>query len=216
MLVIFDWDGTLANSTDHIVAAMLATIRDMQLLPRTPDHCRAQIGLGLRETARSLYPDMNDTEVDGFREHYSRNYLALGQGEYQLSLYDGALQTLSELRQSGCELAVATGKSRAGLNRVLKELQLADWFVATRASDETASKPDPLMLYELLEETGYMAEQAVMIGDSSYDLAMAKAIDMPRIGVSYGVHDEATLADYEPVAIVDDVIALPDCIQRLV
>lgn len=215
MLVIFDWDGTLADSTDHIVAAMQAAIAEMGLEFRSDEICRAQIGLGLGETARSLFPQLPEERVNTFRQTYSKRYLALGKDQFKLCLYEGALQALTRLRDSGHQLAIATGKSRAGLNRVLNELELADRFVATRASDETASKPDPLMLNELLRETGFTASQAVMIGDSSYDLAMAQSIGMPRIGVSYGVHSVEKLSSYKPAAIANSVIELPGHIQSL-
>ena len=215
MLVIFDWDGTLANSVDHIVAAMFATISEMRLEPRSKETCRAQIGLGLFETARSLYPELSERDVAHFRQAYSKHYLALGQEQYELCLYDGALSTLEYLQEQGHLLAVATGKSRAGLNRVLKETGLGELFRATRAADETASKPDPLMLKQLLQETGYSAERAVMIGDTSYDLAMAREIDMPRIGVSYGVHDNATLNSFDPIGIADSAHQLPTLVQTL-
>lgn len=215
MLIIFDWDGTLADSTDHIVAAMQAAIAEMGLEFRSDEICRAQIGLGLGETARSLFPQLSEECVNTFRQTYSKRYLALGKDQFKLCLYEGALQTLTQLRDSGHQLAIATGKSRAGLNRVLNELELKDWFVATRASDETASKPDPLMLKELLQETGFTASQAVMIGDSSYDLEMAQAIDMLRVGVSYGVHSVETLSSYKPAAIAHSVKELPAHILSL-
>lgn len=219
MLVIFDWDGTLADSTDHIVAALQATIcelaSELELADRSDRQCKDQIGLGLREATLSLYPELNYDHVTVFCEHYSRNYLSLAQQQFQLCLYDGALSVMHQLRDMGCQLAVATGKSRKGLDRVLSELKLAEQFIATRAADETASKPDPQMLEELLEETGYVVQDAVMIGDSSYDMAMARAIDMPSVGVSYGVHDADILARYRPIGIVDHINEIPERIESL-
>jgi phosphoglycolate phosphatase len=125
-------------------------------------------------------------------------------------LFDGVMPLLTQLSEQGALLAVATGKSRLGLNRVLAQTGLGDYFVATRCADETASKPHPLMLHELLAHTGIALDDAVMIGDTSYDMEMAQQIAMPRIGVSYGVHSVDVLQSYQPLAIVDSIYQLQE------
>lgn len=118
-------------------------------------------------------------------------------------MFAGASELLHHWREQGIALAVATGKSRRGLDRVLDETGLRPLFATTRGADEANSKPDPLMLTQLLGELGMTADQAVMIGDSIHDLAMAEALQMPRFGVTWGVHDRARLAEHAPVAVVD-------------
>ncbi len=214
MLLIFDWDGTLADSRDHIVAAMQAAITHLQLPEQTDDRCAQMIGLGLRETAMQLFSGFYNNGVDerdGIDEHgltqfsecYSKHFVDLKQQYGEAQFFPGAIETLQQLKAQGHLLAVATGKSRRGLDRALLADNLVDLFVATRAADETASKPSPIMLKALLNETGISAEQAVMIGDTSYDMQMAKNIDMPRIAVSYGVHEVSVLEQYAPTLVID-------------
>jgi phosphoglycolate phosphatase len=114
-------------------------------------------------------------------------------------------ELLADLKQQGIKLAVATGKSRKGLDRVLNQTNSHDIFDITRAASETRSKPDPLMLQEILLETGVTVERAIMVGDTSYDLEMAQNLNMQRIGVSYGVHSVETLQQYQPLTIVSSV-----------
>ena len=214
MLLIFDWDGTLVDSRDHIVAAMQAAITHLQLPEQTDDRCSQMIGLGLRETAMQLFSCFYNNGIDEqdgideqgltqFSECYSKYFVELKQHHGEAQFFPGAIETLQQLKAQGHLLAVATGKSRRGLDRALLADNLVDLFVATRAADETASKPSPIMLKALLNETGMSAEQAVMIGDTSYDMQMAKNIDMPRIAVSYGVHKVSVLEQYAPSLVID-------------
>jgi len=209
MLLIFDWDGTLADSQSHIVAALQQTNLQMSLDTVSDQDCANCIGLGLAETALRLHPGLQSAEVERFRQQYSDNYLALGRAQFQLSLFDGVRMTLAELQSAGHKLAVATGKSRQGLDRVLLESELQAHFSWTRAADETASKPDPTMLREILADSDFDVDDAIMIGDSSYDLEMASALSMRSVGVSYGVHNEAQLSRYNPIAIIDAITELP-------
>ena len=214
MLLIFDWDGTLADSREHIVAAMQAAITSLQLPSRSDDHCAQMIGLGLRETAMQLFSCFYTNGVDQqdgidekgltqFAECYSKHFVTLKQHHGATQFFPGAIETLVQLKEQGHLLAVATGKSRRGLDRALMADNLVDLFVATRAADETASKPSPVMLEALLRETGMTVEQAVMIGDTSYDMQMAANIDMRRIAVSYGVHEVSVLEQYAPSLVID-------------
>ncbi len=125
-------------------------------------------------------------------------------------MFAGALETLHALRDRGFELAVATGKSRRGLNRILATLELHDFFDASRCADETRSKPHPLMLQELMQERGVSAEGVVMVGDTEYDLEMASNAGVASVGVSFGVHSPERLQAHGPVAIVDELPQLLD------
>jgi len=214
MLLIFDWDGTIADSREHIVAAMQAAISTLQLPAQTDNRCAQMIGLGLQETALKLFPHfynngfdeqegINQSGLEQFSQHYSSHFTYLKKQYGPTQFFPGAIETLEKLKAQGHLLAVATGKSRRGLDRTLAADNLVDLFIATRAADETASKPNPMMLEALLNETNMSAEQAVMIGDTSYDMQMAVNIDMQRIAVSYGVHEVSVLEQYAPSLVID-------------
>ena len=209
-LIIFDWDGTLFDSVGQIVASLRFAAQQFKQ-PLTPEAARSIIGLGLPEVAQVLFPQVPELHADilhCYAEHYVEN--SAGDRWFQ-----GVAEMLSALKAQGIQLAVATGKSRKGLDRVLAQTQSQHLFEITRAASETRSKPDPLMLTEILEYTGVNAEHAVMVGDTSYDLAMAEAIAMPRVGVSYGVHSVTVLEQFSPLCIADDVAALQTFLQQL-
>lgn len=207
-LVIFDWDGTLMDSVAHIVDSMQqAAITVGEVVPSVAA-VRHIIGLGLPEAIALLFPQTSAPRRELIRQQYAHHFI-LGSPD-KIQLFDGVLPLLQQLREEGALLAVATGKSRLGLNRVLAQTDLADYFVATRCADETASKPHPLMLQELLAYTNIQAEEAVMIGDTSYDMEMAQQLAMPRIGVAYGVHSVDVLQSYQPRAIAHSVYQLSD------
>ncbi|WP_180116676.1 HAD-IA family hydrolase [Acinetobacter sp. YH12096] len=202
-LVIFDWDGTLFDSVGQIVAS-LKFAADQYSQPLTDADAKSIIGLGLPEVAQRLFPTVPELHSD-ILQSYADHYVAHSKGDMW---FDGVADMLQELRDAGLQLAVATGKSRKGLDRVLAQTQSHELFRATRAASETKSKPDPLMLAEILAETGLRADQAIMVGDTSYDLEMALNIQMPRVGVSYGVHTVETLQHFHPLHIahtVDDL-----------
>jgi phosphoglycolate phosphatase len=203
MLLIFDWDGTLCDSTARIVEAMQQAARELAIAEPSEGAVQDVIGLGLPEALAQVFPTLDVARREQVRERYSSCYVALD--AHPAGLFSGALETLDELRLRGHTLAVATGKGRAGLNRVLAGLGLDGYFDATRCADETCSKPDPLMLQELLTEFTRPVEQAVMIGDSEYDLAMARRLEMPSIGVSYGVHSVERLKLHGPLAMIDNL-----------
>lgn len=202
-LVIFDWDGTLFNSVGQIVKSLQFAAQqfDQSL---SDDAAKNIIGLGLPEVMQTLFPDLPHLHQD-ILDRYAQHYV-----EYSVDdqWFDGVTELLTTLKSNGKKLAVATGKSRRGLDRVLQKTKSLDLFDITRAASETRSKPDPMMLQEILAFTQVPVERAIMIGDTSYDLEMAQRIAMPRIGVSYGVHGMATLRQYEPIAIVHDVAEL--------
>ena len=172
--------------------------------PLTPEAAKSIIGLGLPEVAQVLFPTVPELHTD-LLKCYGDHYVAHSTGD---AWFAGIAEMLYGLKNQGVQLAVATGKSRRGLDRVLAQTNSHDLFEITRAASETKSKPDPLMLAEILAFTGVKAEQAIMVGDTSYDLEMAQNIAMPRVGVSYGVHTPETLAQFNPIAIAADVKSL--------
>ena len=211
-LIIFDWDGTLFNSVSQIVASLKFAAEQFNQ-PLSDDAAKSIIGLGLPEVAQVLFPDVPELH-SGILQAYSEHYVEHSKGDVW---FDGVAEMLQDLAAQGIQLAVATGKSRKGLDRVLAQTQSTELFVVTRAASETKSKPDPLMLSQILTVVGVDPEQAIMVGDTSYDLEMARNMKMPRVGVSYGVHTRQTLQQFSPLAIVDDIAALHgflnQCIQ---
>lgn len=203
MLYIFDWDGTLCDSLDKIVRCTRAAAREMGIPEPTDDAVKNIIGLSLLPAIQQVFPTINDDELQELLRLYSKHFIDDSSGESPL--YHGAQETLEHLLNEGHQIAVATGKSRKGLNRVLKALDMEGVFHSTRCADETASKPDPLMLRELLTELSVPVEEAVMIGDTEYDMGMAQAIDMKRIAVSYGAHEIHRLHPYEPIHSLDAI-----------
>lgn len=207
-LLIFDWDGTLADSERLIVDSMQAAILELKLPPRDDKAIGQLIGLGLAEGMQMLYPEIDTDQLIRMLMSYRAKFV--GQGHNEAPLFEGAADTLARLAEDGHLMAVATGKSRPGLKRSLHHHSaLAPLFAATRTADETANKPDPLMLRELLEELGVPVERALMIGDTEYDAAMARAIGMPMLGVSCGVHEPGRILAAGALALVESVNALP-------
>lgn len=209
-LAIFDWDGTLMDSVGRIVACVQGAARDCELAVPAPAQIRQIIGLSLDVAMSRLFPLCSDsgTAIDERqiatlidRYHYLHDATPS-------PLFAGAGELLHDWRSRGLQLAVATGKSRRGLERVLDETGLRPLFITSRGADEARSKPDPLMLEQILAELGLSPRQAVMIGDSVHDMAMAEAIAMPRIGVTWGVDSRDALSRYEPVAVVDSMTVL--------
>lgn len=201
MLFIFDWDGTLSDSTDKIVRCMQAATRRAGLAELSDEAIRNIIGLGLPEAIRTLYPEATDADVSAVRQAYSEVYLV--EDKIPSPFYPEVEETLHRLRDEGYRLTVATGKSRRGLDRVLENLGMVDFFHGSRCADETASKPHPLMLHQLLQELQYEADGAVMVGDTEYDMEMARRAGVARVAVSYGAHDISRLTAYNPALCLD-------------
>lgn len=207
-LVIFDWDGTLMDSVGQIVESLLAAAAQHQI-DLSAAAAANIIGLGLPEAMAVLFPQHPHLHSE-LQAAYAAHYVPRSQ---QTRLFDGVHGLLERLAQQDTVLAVATGKSRAGLDRVLADSGIADYFSVTRCASETRSKPHPQMLQEILAVTGISAADAVMVGDTSYDLEMAQRIAMPRIGVSYGVHSADVLRQYQPVAVAGDVAGLVEILR---
>ena len=207
-MIIFDWDGTLCDSVGHIVRGVQTAAREMGL-PAPSDAAAADIiGLALPQAMAVLFPEVSEPRRLELIEGYSRHYIA--NEEDPPELFPGAVETLRALKASGREIAVATGKSRRGLDRILSKLELSDFFDATRCADETRSKPHPLMIHEIMQERGVPSERVIMVGDTEYDLEMASNAGVASVGVSFGVHSIERLETHGPVAIVDELPQLLD------
>lgn len=202
-LIIFDWDGTLADSTGAIVQAMQNAAPQCGLPVPTEESVLDIIGLGLPEAIYRVWPGIDHTQMLALRQYYAEHYIQLTTEESRL--FPRVPETLHQLRGADRRLAVATGKSRLGLERALRSTGLAEHFEATRCADEGAGKPDPEMLHVLLEQMGAQPEEAIMVGDTEYDLDMAERAGMRSVGVSYGAHDVHRLRAYNPLAIIDRI-----------
>ena len=200
-LLIFDWDGTLADSIGRIVTSMQEAARRAGRAERDDEAIKGIIGLGLPEAILTLYPDMAAEQVIAFRQHYANTYIALD--AEPSPLFVGVVESLEAFRAQGYRLAVATGKARRGLDRVLKAHGWERFFDVTRAADEAASKPDPLMLNQILAHCDMRPEQALMVGDASFDLLMARNAGIDSVAVSYGAQSIERLRDFDPVLEVD-------------
>lgn len=204
-LVIFDWDGTLFDSTAIIGHSLQQACVSINRAMPTLNQAQQLIGLGFNEVIEQLVGTVTPIEKDQFMTTYRRHYFG---GEEVIRFFDGVPELIAALRAQGILTAVATGKSRAGLNRILQNAQISHWFDTTRTADETASKPHPQMLHEIIEELDIPVAQAVMVGDTTYDIDMAQAIGMDTIGVLYGAHDHDTLSDSQPTRLVHHVAEL--------
>lgn len=196
-LLIFDWDGTLVDSIGRIVEAMHQAAFSSGL-PRLDDAAiKGIIGLALPEAIRVLYPELDDQACsERFARRYSDCYLTLEREPS--ALFPGVAEALEAFRAQGYRLAVATGKSRHGLQRVLEGRGWADYFDLTRCADEAASKPHPLMLQQILQHFQLAPTQALMVGDSSFDLQMAHNAGMDSVAVGYGAQSLAVLQELRP------------------
>ncbi len=212
MIVILDWDGTLVDSAGQIVATMQAAARTCKLPARNEGEIQHIIGLGLPEAIRSLYPELDSVQVDALREAYISCYHDAAMAP--APLFPGVTNTLRALLENGIQLAIATGKSRRGLDRELRVRRLEGLFLATRCADESASKPDPLMLHQILQQVGKTPDQAVMVGDTVFDMEMARRANMKRIAVTYGAHPKSALAGSAPDLLVDDFSTILDWIVK--
>lgn len=196
--VVFDWDGTLIDSTPTIARSIQAAAADLGL--PVPDFERAShvIGLGLQDALALAVPELPPARAAEFSARYRVHYLAQDQS---LQLFGGARELLDALRASGKPLAIATGKTRIGLERALQTTGLGPWFDAFRCADQTRSKPDPAMLLELADELGLDPRRMLMVGDTSHDLQMAAAAGASGVGMTHGAHPVAELQRWQPLAV---------------
>lgn len=206
-LIAFDWDGTLFDSTAIIVRCIQAAVADVGGAVPTEEAAAYVIGMGLMEALAHAAPDVPRERYAELGARYRHHYL---RHQEDLSLFEGVLPMLADLRARHHWLAVATGKSRRGLDEVLKTVQLAGVFDGSRTADETAGKPDPRMLHELMREFGAEPERTLMIGDTTHDLQMALHAGCASVGVSYGAHAPEAFGALHPRVIVHSVRELHD------
>ena len=211
-LLVFDWDGTVMDSIERIVASLRAACDDLGWEPRTTLALRDVIGLGLREAALRLYPQIKAADYQRFVERYRYHFMVADPTPSEL--FPGAADTLRELRRQGYLLAVATGKGRQGLNKVLDETGLTTLFHSTRCADETTSKPHPQMLLEIMQELAVPAAATLMIGDTEYDMEMASNAGTPALAVDYGVHDRTRLARHAPLHCLSEIRELISWLEK--
>jgi phosphoglycolate phosphatase len=198
-LVIFDWDGTIMDSIGKIVNCIKCSAQSLNIAPPSDTAIKNIIGLSLEKAMEVLfpsYPTKQTALINAYKAHYKVDATPT-------PVFDDVANVLNALKQNGAVLAIATGKGRDGLERLLDQSQLRHFFSATRTSDDAQSKPSPDMLYQLLAELGVSANEAVMIGDTQIDMAMGRAANMDRIGVTMGVHNAQQLSEYDPIATVD-------------
>jgi phosphoglycolate phosphatase len=201
-LIVFDWDGTLFDSTAVIAEGIRQAASEMALpVPdvRTASHV---IGLGLRDSLRYAMPALRPDRYEEFLAIYRRYFL---EHEDTLGLFPGVAELLQALRERGHRLAVATGKPRRGLDRALQASGIGSLFDATRCGDETRPKPHPAMLLELMDELRLAARDLLMVGDTSHDLGMAQSASVDAVAVGYGAHPLESLRAWEPRACVASI-----------
>jgi phosphoglycolate phosphatase len=204
-LIVFDWDGTLIDSASAIVECIQLAARDLSLPVPDRDTASHVIGLGLHDSLRHAVPSLPSERYGEFVARY-RNYFL--EREDAIGLFPGVRELLDELSARGHSLAVATGKSRRGLDRALEASSLGALFKATRCGDETQPKPHPAMLLELMQQLTVEPGDALMIGDTSHDLAMAAAAGVDALAVAYGAHPGERLRALGPRACVASITEL--------
>ena len=195
-LIVWDWDGTLADSTGMITNAIVSAAEQVGLPTLDPFAATNIIGLGLKESIYALYGNIPIEKAQALARQYTANYYA---GESEIPLFEGAADTIKTLHNRGFKLAVATGKSRRGLNLALKHCGLAPYFHATKTVDECFSKPHSQMLDELMDELVTTSERTLMIGDTSYDLQMAQNAGVPAVAVTFGAQSRDKLLGYNSI-----------------
>ena len=199
-LLVFDWDGTLMDSAGAIIASIQASCSDLGLPVPERERAAHVIGLGLKDALAYAVPELAPDDYGKLALRYRHHFLAR---DPDIEMFPGMREMLAELKQRGHLLAVATGKSRVGLERVLEATQLKQYFNSSRCADETHSKPHPAMLQELMQELSVEPEATLMIGDTAHDLQMALSAGVPALAVSYGAHPRENLTEFNPLACID-------------
>lgn len=210
-LIAFDWDGTLFDSTQIIVRCIQAAVKDVGGTVPSDKDAGYVIGLGLKQALAHAAPDVPLDKYPLLGERYRHHYQLHAD---DLSLFEGVVPLLAALKARGYLLAVATGKSRHGLDEVLQTVQLKGVFDASRTADKTAGKPDPKMLYELMAELGTTAQRTLMVGDTTHDLQMALNAGCPSLGVSYGAHQPSAFAALNPLHVAHSVPDMHDWLLK--
>lgn len=209
-LVVFDWDGTVVDSAARIVAAVRSASLSMDLAPAVAQDIVCQIGLSLETIFSTLHPDQDHEAVEqlctAYRDNWSRNSMI------DAPPFDGAKACLQRLDALGIMLAVATGKSRRGLNQSFSDTGMNNHFVTSRTADEAFAKPNPQMLLDVLDQTGQDRQQTLMVGDTVFDMQMAANARVPAVGVCWGSHSREQLSDAGALACFDDFESLTEWI----
>lgn len=206
-LLIFDWDGTLMDSAAAIAEALQAACADLDLPVPPTSEARYVIGLGLTDAMKHILPDLPEGDYPKVVDRYRVHFLQRDDGT---TLFDGAREMIEDLRERGYMLAVATGKSRRGLDRALQDTGLRSFFDTTRCADEGFAKPHPGMLVTILDTLATQAEHALMIGDTTHDLNMANAARVPAVAITHGAHERDALAACKPLIMVEGIQQLRD------
>ena len=212
-LVVFDWDGTLMDSEARIVTAMQQAFLAHGAIKPSRPAVREIIGLDLIIAVARLGPALGVNQVDAIVHDYRQRYAGLHR--IPSPLFDGAQALLAHLAEAGYMLAVATGKSRRGLDRAMDETGVADYFATTRCGEEAAPKPDPTMLRDILLDLDTAPTEALMVGDTEFDLLMAAAAHTHAGAATYGAHSRQRLLSLKPAIIIDALEELPAAIAQL-
>ena len=210
-LIVFDWDGTLFDSTALIARCIQAACADLGTRVPTDAQASYVIGMGLAEALQHAAPELPQARYRELAERYRHHYFAR---QHEIVFFDGTLAMLNALKQGGHRLGVATGKTRRGLDDALHTSALRGLFDATRTADETASKPDPRMLLELMHELQVVPARTLMIGDTTHDLQLAANAGCPSVGVSFGAHDHLTFGAFETRHVAHSTADLHDWLVR--
>ncbi|MEQ1557101.1 MAG: HAD-IA family hydrolase [Gallionella sp.] len=204
-LIVFDWDGTVMDSTAVIAGSIQMACRDLDLEVPSDEMARHVIGLGLQQALRYAVPNAPDAMYEPLVARYRHHFLAQ---DGAIPLFEGARETIAELHRAGYLLGVATGKNRNGLERALNSCNMKHYFHATRTAEQTVSKPDPTMLFELMEELGVAASRTLMIGDTSHDLLLAQNAQVDALAMGHGAHPPEQLRALNPLALLDNFAQL--------
>ena len=204
-LVVFDWDGTLMDSTATIASSIQRACEDLGLPVPSDSAAQHVIGLGLADALTYAVPELTPELLPAMLERYRYHYLSR---DAIITLFEGAKDMLAELKNAGHLVAIATGKNRVGLDRALQQCDLVEIFDATRTADESLPKPDPKMLFDLTLALGIPMSSTIMVGDTTHDLSMASHAGAAGVGVSYGAHPRAALEALSPLALLDSLAAL--------
>ena len=201
-LIAFDWDGTLFDSTQIIVRSIQLAVADVGGTVPSNEAASYVIGLGLMQALAHAAPDVPEARYPELGQRYRHHY-AVHQND--ITLFEGVVPLLLDLKERGHLLTVATGKSRRGLDEALQAVELKGCFDSSRTADETAGKPHPRMLHELMSEFGVKPERTLMIGDTTHDLQMALNAGCASVGVSYGAHEPSTFEPLKPRVVAHSV-----------
>jgi phosphoglycolate phosphatase len=210
-LIVFDWDGTLFDSTALITRCIQSACADVGVAVPSDKDASYVIGMGLVEALQHAAPGLPRERYPELGNRYRQHYFAR---QHEVVLFEGTLAMLQALREREHWLGIATGKSRRGLDEALNSVQLKGLFHGTRTADETASKPHPQMLLELMDEFGVEPSRTLMIGDTTHDLQLAANAGVASIGVSYGAHDHGAFAEFAPLHVAHSVSQLHDWLVR--